>query len=116
MVTRELLFTRDDGRALNCGLFNPYWRKAWRAAGVKEADQINGFHVCRHSAAAAWLSNGLNIAKVAHFLGDSVAVVSKTYSHYLPSDDDRARAIMDEHFACLAGGPNALTLPSESNG
>lgn len=115
-VTRELLFTRDDGRALSRSAFNPYWRRAWRAAGIAEAEQVNGFHVCRHSAAAAWLSNGLNIAKVAHFLGDSVAVVSKTYSHFLPSDDERARAIMDEHFSGLAGRQNALRIPFEARG
>jgi integrase len=116
-VTRELLFTRDGGEVMSRHHFNPYWRAAWKAAGIEEAEQINGFHVCRHSAAAAWLSNGLNIAKVAAFLGDSVAVVSKTYAHFLPGDDDRARQIMDDHFALLAGRPaeraNALIVPSE---
>jgi len=115
MVTRELLFTRDDGRAMSRHHFNPYWRAAWKAAGIEEAEQVNGFHVCRHSAAAAWLSNGLNIAKVAAFLGDSVAVVSTTYAHFLPGDDDRARQIMDDHFALLAERANALTVPSESS-
>ncbi len=113
-VTRLLAFTRPGGSPLTRSSFNPSWRKAWAAAGVKEADQINGFHVCRHSAAAAWLSGGLNIAKVAYYLGDTVAVVSKTYSHYLPADEDRARAIMDAHFSVLAERPNALIVPSEA--
>lgn len=112
-VTRRLLFTRPDGQVLTRSSFNPMWRRAWAAAGVEAAEQVNGFHVCRHSAASVWLSGGLNIAKVAKFLGDTVAVVSKTYSHFLPSDDDRARAIMDEHFSALAERSNALTVPFE---
>jgi integrase len=113
-VTRRLLFTRPDGQPLSRMSFNPMWRRAWAAAGVEAAEQVNGFHVCRHSAAAVWLSGGLNIAKVARFLGDSVAVVSKTYSHFLPADDDRARTIMDEHFSALAERQNALPRPSEA--
>ena len=113
-MTRRLLFTRPDGQVLSRTSFNPMWRRAWAAAGVEAAEQVNGFHVCRHSAASAWLSGGLNIAKVAKFLGDTVAVVSKTYSHFLPSDDDRARAIMDEHFSALAERSNALTVPFEA--
>ena len=115
-VTRRLLFTRPDGRPLTRNSFNPMWRRAWAAAGVESAEQVNGFHVCRHSAAAVWLSGGLNIAKVARFLGDSVAVVSRTYSHFLPADDDRARAIMDEHFGALAGRENSLNSHSGAEG
>ena len=110
-VTRLLVFTRPDGQPLTRNSFNPMWRRAWAAAGVEPAEQVNGFHVCRHSAAAAWLSGGLNIAKVARNLGDSVAVVSKTYAHFLPADDDRARAIMDEHFSPLAERRNTLKTP-----
>jgi integrase len=113
-VTRLLVFTRPGGRPLTRSAFNPAWRKAWAAAGVQDADQVNGFHVCRHSAAAAWLSGGLNIAKVAAYLGDSVAVVSKAYAHFLPADDDRARAIMEAHFSGVAGRGIALDSHSEA--
>lgn len=115
-VTRRLVFTRPDGQPLTRMSFNPMWRRAWAAAGVEPAEQVNGFHVCRHSAAAVWLSGGLNIAKVARNLGDTVAVVSKTYAHFLPADDERARTIMDEHFSCLGERSNARTLPSEAKG
>lgn len=110
-VTRLLVFTRPDGRVLTRNSFNPMWRRAVEAAGVEAAKQINGFHVCRHSAAAVWLSGGLNIAKVARFLGDSVQVVSTTYSHFLPGDDDRARGIMDEHFSGLPQRRSTLIPP-----
>lgn len=113
-VTRELLFTREDGRALSRSVFNPYWRRSVSAAGIEDAPQRNGFHVCRHSAAAVWLSDGLNIARVASYLGDSVAVVSKHYSHFMPNDDERARGIMDRHFSALAERSDAPTFPSEA--
>jgi integrase len=110
-VTRLLLFTREGRRPLTRSAFNPHWRRAWKAAGVEDAEQVNGFHVCRHSAASAWLSGGLNIAKVAAFLGDSVAVVSRTYAHFLPDDDERARGIMEAHFSALAERHPAPVVP-----
>jgi integrase len=113
-VTRLLVFTRPDGRPLSRNSFNPMWRRAWRAAGVEDAEQVNGFHVCRHSCAAAWLSGGLNIARVAAYLGDSVGVVSKTYAHFLPNDEERAREIMDAHFSGLAKRQDALRMPASA--
>lgn len=115
-VTRQLVFSRPDGRPLTRNSFNPMWRRAWAAAGVDPAEQVNGFHVCRHSAASVWLSGGLNIARVAAYLGDTVAVLSDTYAHFLPSDETRARDIMDEHFSGLAERQNAPTFPYEANG
>ena len=85
---------------------------AVKAAGIEYVPQINGFHVCRHSAAAVWLSDGLNIARVASYLGDSVATVSRHYSHFMPNDEERARGIMDRHFEGLAGRQDALRIPS----
>ena len=111
-VMRELLFVRPDGQALSRSAFNPYWRRAVKAAGIEYVPQINGFHVCRHSAAAVWLSDGLNIARVASYLGDSVATVSRHYSHFMPNDEERARGIMDRHFEGLAGRQDALRIPS----
>jgi len=54
--------------------------------------------VLRHTAASQWLSAGLNPAKVAAFLGDTLEVVLGTYAHFLPDDDDRVRSIMDLFF------------------
>jgi integrase len=59
-VTRELMFTTSDGRALNRNAFN----RVWRAAGVApERVRQNGCHVLRHTAASAWLSAGLSLAQ-----------------------------------------------------
>jgi integrase len=98
-VTRQLLFTTADGRALNRSAFNRVWQKAWRAAGIDpERGRQNGCHVLRHTAASAWLSNGLGLPKVAAYLGDTKEVVLATYAHFLPDDDDRAREIMNAFF------------------
>jgi hypothetical protein len=53
----------------------------------------NGCHVLRHTAASAWLSAGLSLAKGAAYLGDTKEAVLATYPHFMP-DDDRAREII----------------------
>ena len=113
-VTRRLLFTRPDGKPHYKGSFNDYWRRAWRKAGIPEADRINGMHVLRHTAASVWLSAGLGLAKVASYLGDTKEVVLATYAHFLPYDDDRARQIMNGFFKATASGSSALDVPSEA--
>lgn len=109
-VTRRLLFTDHLGRAYYRQTVNRDWMRAWKAAGVPDLGRHNGMHVLRHTAASRWLSRGLNIAKVAHYLGDTVAVVLNTYAHFLPEDDDLGRRIMDG-FLSLDGPSPASELP-----
>jgi integrase len=113
-VTRELVFT-VDGCHLQRNVFNWWWQKAWKAAGVPErGPRLNGCHVLRHTAASAWLSAGMNIAKVAAILGDTKEVVLETYAHFMPEDDDQARAVMKAFFGALEGTENrgsALDVP-----
>ncbi len=97
-VTRNLIFSLGGGQ-LDRSAFNYQWRRAWRAAGVPDRGRLNGFHGVRHTAASAWLSAGLNPAKVAALLGDTLEDVLSTYAHFLPEDDDRARDIMGQFFA-----------------
>lgn len=115
-VTRELMFTTSDGRAFDRSAFNRLWRAVWRAAGVDpERGRQNGCHVLRHTAASAWLSAGLSLAKVAAYLGDTKEVVLAIYAHFVP-DDDRGREIMNAFFAPTREGadrgPCALIVPS----
>jgi integrase len=109
-VTRRLLFTRPDGGALNRMSFNRAWTKAWKAAGVP-AGRPNGCHVLRHTAASAWLSAGLGLARVAAYLGDTQEVILRTYSHFMPDDEDRAREIMDRFLEPLSGSSSAPDVP-----
>ena len=79
---------------------------------MPEAAQVNGWHVLRHTAASQWLSNGLSLAKTAAYLGDTKEVVLATYAHFLPSDDDLAREIMDGFFSRRVAGEDAPEMTS----
>jgi integrase len=109
-VTRRLMFIKPDGAALDRMMFNRAWIKAWKAAGVPDAGR-NGCHVLRHTAASAWLSAGLGLARVAAYLGDTQEVILRTYSHFMPDDEDRAREIMDAFLEPLSGGSCAPDVP-----
>ena len=80
-----------------------------------ERGRLNGCHVLRHTAASEWLSKSLSLAKVAAYLGDTQEVVLRTYSHFMPDDEDRAREIMNAFFAPPTGTPgegfSALIVP-----
>ncbi len=110
LVTRRLMFTKPDGAVLDRMMFNRAWIKAWRAAGVPDAGR-NGCHVLRHTAASAWLSNGLGLARTAAYLGDTQEVILRTYSHFMAKDEDRAREIMDAFLEPLENGSCAPEVP-----
>jgi integrase len=108
-VTRELMFT-VDGHQVERNIANWWWQKAWKAAGIPErGPRLNGMHVLRHTAASAWLSAGMNIAKVAALLGDTKEVVLKTYAHFMPEDDDHARSVMRTFFGALEAAENTAS-------
>lgn len=96
-VTRMLVFTDPAGRPWYRQTVNRNWQRAWKAAGIADQGRANGMHILRHSVAARWMSKGLNPAKVAAYLGDTIAVVIEFYSHWLPEDDDLGRAIVDDY-------------------
>jgi integrase len=110
-VTRTLVFTDPGGRPYYRQTVNRHWRRAWLAAGIADQGAANGMHILRHTAASRWLSKGLNPAKVAAFLGDTVGVVLDTYAHWLPDDDDRGRAIMEDY---LTPGTPPSQVPEKS--
>lgn len=103
LVTRELILARPDRRVLQPEAFNRPWRSAWKQAGIPDRGRLNAFHVTRHTFASACLSEGLNPAKVAALLGDTLEVTIATYSHFLPDDDDRARDILGRFFSAAEG-------------
>jgi integrase len=83
------------------------------ASKSKRGPRLNGFHVTRHTFASACLSAGLNPAKVAALLGDTLEVTLSTYAHFLPDDDDRAREILGSFFR-PADRPGARIVPGEA--
>lgn len=100
--THVLLLSRGRGLPMNSRVVNARWKSALRRAGIPD-DRYHMMHVCRHTAASAWLSAGISVRAVAEFLGDKEATVQKTYSHLMPDDRDKARRAMEEFFRRPAG-------------
>ena len=62
---------------------------AAKKAGIEKV----GAHTMRHSAAVAWLENGVHIKAAADLLGhSSIAITGDLYGH---TSDDTARAAID---------------------
>jgi integrase len=110
MVTVRLVLSRPDGRALDRNAFNPQvWRPAVAKAGI-EGGRDSGCHALRHTAASAWLRSGIDVVRVAAWLGDAPQMVLGTYAHMMPGDDDAdGRAAVDAFF----GGQGAPDMPHE---
>jgi integrase len=114
-VTAHLLFTTEAGEALNRTRFNrEVWRPARAAAGLP-ATRDNGLHVLRHTAASAWLAEGVDINTVAEWLGHAdPGFTLRTYVHLMPNAADRGRRAMDAFFTRAPGGEqSALDVPSQ---
>ena len=114
MVTKELLFTADEGGAVRRSDFNTYaWKPALVAAGVippqergkrHQAAREDGMHALRHFFASVLLHAGENIKALSTYLGHSdPGFTLRVYTHLMPSSDDRARNAMDAVF----GPPSA---------
>jgi integrase len=100
-----------DGRASGTSITIVPSPRVSEAGFPDRESQLNGCHVLRHTAASAWLSAGLNIAKVAALLGDTKEVVLLTYAHFMPEDDEQARAIMKAFFTVLEDAGNNQCAP-----
>ena len=97
-VTFTLLLSRGPGLAMHRKMVNDRWHAALKRAGIA-MDRYHMMHVLRHTAASAWLSEGISVRAVAEFLGDTEATVQETYSHMMPDDRERARKAMERFFA-----------------
>ena len=100
-VTVGLVLTSRERRALNRNHFNEYvWRKAVQSAGLP-AGRENGMHALRHHYASVLLDAGESIKAVSSFLGHADAGFTlRTYTHLLPSSDERTRQAVDAAFGC----------------
>jgi integrase len=96
-VTFTLLLSRAPGLPMRREGVNLRWKGALKRAGLP-TDRYHMMHILRHTAASAWLSEGISVRAVAEFLGDTEATVQKTYSHMMPDDRDRARKAMERFF------------------
>jgi integrase len=113
--TAKLLFTTEDGRALNRNGFNRVWRDARKTARLGD-DRANGCHMLRHVFASTLVSRGIDPRTVAEYMGhtDGGALVLKTYSHLMPDAEDRARRALEE--ALGAASEPAIDRPAQDGG
>jgi integrase len=93
-----LIFTSRESRALNKNYANAFiWKPALAQAGMPtDRSDHNGMHALRHFCASNWLEHGVSIKAVADYLGHrDEAFTLRTYTHFMPSADDKARLAAD---------------------
>jgi integrase len=98
-TTVPLYLTTTDDLPLSRSKFNPgVWKPAIRATGIPD-DRRNGMHVLRHTYASVLLDAGESIKALSAYLGHAdPGFTLRTYTHLLPSSEDRTRRAIDKAF------------------
>ena len=74
------------------------WKEALRQAGAPQSRE-NGFHALRHFCASTLLDAGETITALAAYLGHSdPGFTLRTYTHLMPSSEERTRRAVDGVF------------------
>jgi integrase len=109
-VKVPLLFTSRERKALNRNYINQFiWKPALTEAGVAPL-RSNGMHALRHFCASNWLEQGVSIRAVAEYLGHrDEGFTLRTYTHLMPSAEDKTRLASDALFADPAEAAAAQT-------
>jgi integrase len=92
------------------GGLNAYvWKTALAAAGI-EPSRANGMHALRHFHASVLLDAGESIKALSEYLGHSdPGFTLRTYTHLLPTSEQRTRQAVDR--ALTGGAATADGLP-----
>ncbi len=93
-----VIFHTMRGTPVSRVLGGDYIRAAVKRAGLSRIT----WHSLRHYHASTLLSAGVSPALVAERLGHDIQTLMRTYAHVVRSDDERVRAIVDEHLAASA--------------
>lgn len=93
-MTAHLVVSSMWLRAIAANDFNRnYWKPALDANDVPSGRYENGMHELRHFFASALLEQGVSIKAVAEWLGHTdPAFTLATYTHLMPSSDERTKA------------------------
>ena len=114
--TVRLVITRDGPGPVDMSAFDFQWRQAKKRAKITpegRRGRDDGCHALRHTFASAQLRAGVDIVRVAAWLGDTVEMVAATYAHLMPEDDDSdGRAAVAAFFAGRSA--SAPGVPSEA--
>jgi integrase len=113
-TARLLLYSRER-KALDRHHFNAYvWKTALAAAGI-ERSRVNGMHALRHFYASVLLDAGESIKALSEYLGHSdPGFTLRTYTHLLPTSEQRTRQAVDR--ALTGGAATADGLPTAQGG
>jgi integrase len=108
-VTAHLVTTTGHGSACNRLSFNSaVWMPARKRVGIP-AGRENGQHALRHYFASVLLDAGESIKAVSEYLGHaSAAFTLKTYTHLMPTSDNRTRSAVDTAWHGPSTAPVAL--------
>ena len=92
----EWVFSTKSGKPIDCtNLIKQSWRPLLKKAGLPH----KRFHDLRHTCATLLLTKGVHPKVVQELLGhSSISITLDTYSHVLPTMQEKAVAAMDEIF------------------
>jgi integrase len=109
-VTARLLIHGKRLVALDRSYFNPdVWHPALLAAGV-ELGRENGMHALRHFYASVLLDAGESIKALSEYLGHSdPGFTLRTYTHLMPTSENRTRKAIDLVLGGLASADGLTT-------
>jgi integrase len=97
------VFSTRERTRVNRTYFNTHvWKPALRAVGM-EPTRANGMHALRHWFASVQLEGGTSIRALAEYLGHAdPGFTLRTYTHLMPTSEDKARQAMESAFENLA--------------
>jgi integrase len=99
------LYTADLEPVKRSGFNQTAWKSALAATGI-ENSRRNGMHVLRHTYASVLLDAGESIKALAAYLGHAdPGFTLRTYTHLLPTSEDRTRKAIDGAFDDDGLGP-----------
>jgi integrase len=112
-VTVRVVFTSTRRKPINRATFDEKsWRPAVTAAGM-EPTRATGMHSLRHFYASALLDAGESIKALSEYLGHAdPGFTLRTYTHLMPSSEERTRRAIDDLF----GGPAEDDGPNDDDG
>jgi integrase len=95
-----LIFATREHKPMSRTYYNTHvWKPALDVAGV-ERSRANGMHALRHYFASVILDAGESIRALADYLGHSdPGFTLRTYTHLMPSSEDRTRQAVDAAFS-----------------
>jgi integrase len=115
-VTARLLFSTEQRTAVRGNHFREHiWAPALAAAGMEQSRE-NGLHALRHFFASVLLDAGESIKALSEYLGHSdPGFTLRTYTHLMPSSEQRTRQAIDRALGHPFGDGDVLAASSDAS-